>query len=209
MTPNCPRGLGCTGGCPANTLVITSVLSPNNCSAGCDGGCSQLSNGQPYRCDEYQASGVTLYSKYVKVDAPCAPDCALCQALYGLAQCDYVPSTVPPTPFGEALPGCTGCASALRDNAGCSCASCFEADPPPTCAPGKYCPPPPTPQEGPPGCIGGICTGLLDVPCMDCGAISGGNTTACRVCMKERVAAPELGGACDFMLKTLCNPDDC
>lgn len=36
--------------------------------------------------------------------APCAPDCALCQGLYELAQCDYVPSTVPPTPFGEALP---------------------------------------------------------------------------------------------------------
>ena len=209
MTPDCPDGLGCSGGCPNDTLVITGVLNHTSCDGGCEGGCSQYSNGKPFQCDEFQADGVTLYSRWVKVDGPCQPGCALCRGLYLLAQCDYVPSTVPPTPFGEALPGCVGCAAALRDNEGCSCASCFEAAPQvPTCAPGEYCPPPPTPQ-GPPGCIGGMCAGVLGVPCMDCGAASGGNKTACRLCMKERINAPELGGACDFMSETLCNPDNC
>lgn len=142
------------------------------------------------------------------MSAPCTPNCALCRGLYALAQCDYVPSTVPPTPFSVALPGCVSCEAALQDNDGCSCAACFQPSASaPNCAPGELCPPPPT--EGPPGCIGGMCAGLLGVPCMDCGVASGGNATACRKCMQQRLAAPELGGACDFMAKTLCNPDNC
>ncbi len=100
------------------------------------------------------------------------------------------------------------CEAALRDNTGCSCATCFWADEAPTCASGEYCPPPPLPQP-PPGCIGGMCAGVLGVPCMDCGVASGGNKTACRQCMREQIGAPELGGQCDFMANTLCNPDNC
>ena len=231
IEPDCPQGLGCSGGaCPAGTLVITGVQNDTTCAHGCDGGCSQFSDEYPSRCDEYQTADITLYSKYVRVSAPCQPDCRLCRGIYGLAQCDYVPSTVPPTPFGEALPGCVGCgvpdtpslplpwaesgcwraASALRDNAGCGCAPCFAAAPTPHCAPGEFCPPPPGPR-GPPGCLGGMCAGALGVPCMDCGTLSGGNSSRCAACMRERVDDPALGGACDFMAQPggLCSPENC
>ena len=219
VTPDCPAGLGPTsapGQKPANgTLVITGVQNATSCDGGCAGGCSQFSNAFPGRCDSFASGGgVTLYSSW-KVEAACVPDCSLCQGLYDLAQCDYVPSTVPPTSLTAALPGCVGCASALSDNAGCNCEPCWDlpssappdtAPPPPPCNKGKYCPPPPVP-ESPPGCIGGMCTGTLGVPCMDCGVLSGGNTTACRECMRNYVKAE--GGVCDFMLKTVCDPDSC
>ena len=212
LTPNCPSPFGPgtpPGQKPADgTLVITGVNNATTCTES-DAGSSQWSNSKPFQCDAWVDGSVKLWSQWEIVKEPCQPDCDLCAGLYGMKQCDYIPSTVPETPFNEALPGCMGCAAELFDNDGCSCSACW---PNPTssrkCAPGMFCPPPPGPR-GPPGCIGGMCSGVLGVPCMDCGVTSGGNTTECRRCMLDRVNDPSLGGLCDFMLRGLCNPDSC
>ena len=66
LTPHCPKGLSCTGSpCADGTLVITGVMNHTSCDNGCDDGCSQYSDEKPFDCEEFQADGVTLWSRYI------------------------------------------------------------------------------------------------------------------------------------------------